>query len=287
MKFPLSINSIIIHTSSALLLGFSLPLLAQITVPGDFPECKIINPKTFDSLEEFSKIAGVPKSCFSHMINQHKKALLNQERRNYYDKAIAYEKSGKKRKAILNLNKYIDGNDFFIETEAYIRRGNLYRDLGNQENAIKDYKKADKILQQHLNGVYGNGHMEGISKENLIKVRTELLQLGVTLPDPNFSTAKILKSIAQIEIERALSLVNYNPQHIQDLYKQLETIQTQPYKGTVESMINNAAYEKIEDLKVEQSKLSKIYDPVHPEIMFINKKINQLEALISHNKNIL
>ncbi len=292
MKFTFSITSIIAHTSSILFLGFSIPLLAQISAPDDFHVCKIVNPKTFDSAENILKIVGVPKRCFGYILNQHQKAVLSQEKRNYYDKAIAYEKSGEKRKAILNLNKYIDDNDL-VNTEAYIRRANLYRDLGDKENAIKDYKVADKILQQELNGVFGNGHMEGISKERLDKVRTILSQLGVSLPEPNLTTADILKSIAKIEVEKAINSARLSPQHpmiqdfevkLEDLYKQFENTQPQPYKGTVKSLINNAAYQKMEDLKVQKSQLSKRYSPVHPEIVLISDRIKQLEALISKNR---
>ncbi len=292
MKFPFSITSIIAHTSSILFIGFSIPLLGQISVPDDYHECKIVNPKTFDSAENILKIAGVPKRCFGYILNQHLKAVLSQKKRNYYDKAIAYEKSGEKRKAILNLNKYIDDNDL-VNTEAYISRANLYRDLGDKKKAINDYKVADKILQQHLNGVFGNGYMEGISKERLDKVRAELSQLGESLPGPNLTTADILKSIAKIEVEKAINSARLSPQHpmiqyfkvkLEDLYKQFENTQPQPYKGTVKSLINNAAYRKMKNLKVQKSQLSKRYSPVHPEIVLIDDRIKQLEALISRNR---
>ena len=293
MKFSFSVPSIIAHTSSALLLGFSLPLVAQISVPDDFHECKIVNPKTFDSAENILKIADVPRSCFSFMIEQHKKAALSEERWKFYKKAMAYEKSGEKQKAISNLNKYIDGNDSFIGAEVYIHRGNLYRDLGNKENAINDYKAADKVLQQELNAVFGNGSMGSITKKELNKVRTELSQLGVSLPEPDLTTAKILNSIAEVEVERALNSVNYNPQHpviikfdaqLQDLYKQLETTQPQPLEGIEKVIISNAAYEKIGELKAARSQLTTMYNPVHPEIVLIDNQIIQLEALISKNR---
>ena len=205
---------------------------------------------------------------------------------------MAYEKSGDKQQAILNLNRYIDGNDF-LDTEAYIRRANLYRDLGDKENAIEDYKIAEKILQQHLNGVFGNGHMHGISKEKFAEVRTELSQLGVSLSEPDLTTANIVKSIAEIEVDRALNSARLSPQHpmiqdfdakLEDLYKQFENTQPQPYKGTVESLINNAAYQKINELKVQKLQLSKRYSPVHPEIALIDDRVKQLEALISRNR---
>ncbi len=292
MKFPFSITSIIAHTSSILFLGFSIPLLAQISAPDDFHVCKIVNPKTFDSAENILKIAGVPKNCFGYILNEHKKTVLSQERWEFYDKAIAYEKSGEKRKAILNLNKYIDDNDL-VHTEAYIRRANLYRDLGDKENAIEDYKIADKILQQHLNGVFGNGGMQPMYQERLDKVRTELSQLGVLLSEPDLTTADILKSIAEIEVEKAINSARLSPEHpmiqdfdvkLEDLYKRFENTQPQPYKGTVKSLINNAAYRKMEDLKAQKSQLSKRYSPVHPEIVLIGDRVKQLEALISRNR---
>lgn len=292
MKFRLSITSIIAHTSSILFLGFSIPLLGQITAPDDYHECKIVNPKTFDSAENILKIAGVPKRCFGYILNQHKKTVSAQERSKFYEKAIAYEKSGEKRKAILNLNKYIDDNDL-VHTEAYIRRANLYRDLGDKENAIENYKIAEIILQQHLNGVFGNGHMEGISKEKFAEVRTELSQLGVSLSEPDLTTAEILKSIAKIEVEKAINSARLSPQHpmiqdfevkLEDLYKQFENTQPQPYKGTVNSLINNAAYQKMNELKVQKVQLSKRYSPVHPEIVLIDDRVKQLEALISRNR---
>ncbi len=292
MKFKFSVPSLVAHTLSIVFLGFSLPLVAQISVPGNFPECKIINPKTFNSINEFSKIASVPKTCFTYMLNQHNKTMLGLEQMKYYDKAIAYEKAGEKQKAILNLNKYISGNDLSVDSDAYIKRGNLYRDLRDKENAIADYKTADKILQQRLNGVFGNGDMGDMNPTNqdtLNKVRTELSQLGVLLPEPNLTTANILKSIAEIEVNRALNLARYNPQHptiqhfdiqLQDLYKQLANSQPQPYKGTVESLITNAAYEKIESLEKERSELLKKFTQENPVIGSIDEQKKQLTLLI-------
>lgn len=294
MKFKFSVPSLVAHTLSIVFLGFSLPLVAQISVPGNFPECKIINPKTFNSINEFSKIASVPKTCFTYMLNQHKKTMLGLERMKYYEKAIAYEKSGEKQKAILNLNKYISDNDSFTNSDAYIKRGNLYRDLGDKENAIADYKTADKILQQRLNGFFGNGDMNPMNQNMLDKVRTELSQLGVLLPEPNLTTANILKSIAKMEVERSLNLSRYTSQNpviikfdtqLQDLYKQLANSQPQPYKGTVESLIINAASEKIEGLEKERSELIKKLTQENPLVGSIDEQKKQLTLLINtHSK---
>ncbi len=294
MKFTFSVPSLVAHTLSILLLGFSLPLVAQISVPGDFPECKIITPKTFNSMNEFSKIASVPKSCFAYMLDQHNKTMLSLERMKYYEKAIAYEKSGEKQKAILNLTKYINGNDSSIGSDTYIHRGNLYRDLGDKENAIADYKTADKILQQNLNGVFATGGMESTDEEMLNQVRNQLSQLDVSLPAPQLITRQTLYAIAKMEVDRALNLARYTPQNpvirkfdtqLQDLYKQLANSQPQPYKGTVENLISNAAYEKMEGLKKERMQLIKKFTSYHPVIVITDNQIKQLEVLISRNQD--
>ncbi|NJM18569.1 MAG: tetratricopeptide repeat protein [Richelia sp. SM1_7_0] len=209
----------------------------------------------------------------------------------YWNRARAYEKLDKKQKAISDLTQVISKSQNF--TEAYIHRANMYRDLGDKNNAINDYKIADKILQQQLNGVFGNGGMDSMYQEMLVQVRTELSQLGVSLPKPNLTTAKILNSIAEIEVERALNSVNYNPQHpvirkfdaqLQDLYKQLKSTQPQPDKRTEKSLINNAAYEKMGSLIKERSQLTTQFTSVHPAIVSIENQIEQLQALISKNR---
>jgi tetratricopeptide (TPR) repeat protein len=106
----------------------------------------------------------------------------------YWNRARAYEKLGEKQKAISDWTQVI--SESASSAEAYFFRGNMYRDLGNKESAISeaqrgyaiaDYKAADKILQQHLNGVFG-GAMAPETQEMFNKVRNELSQLGVSMP---------------------------------------------------------------------------------------------------------
>ena len=210
----------------------------------------------------------------------------------YYQRARAYEKLDEKQKAILDWTEYLR-DSAFADVKAYVDRGNLYRDLGDKENAINDYKVADEILQQYLNGVFGNGHMESINENLLDQVRTELSKLGVSLPAPQLTTANILRSIAKTEVERALNLAKFTPQNprIQDfdaqlqvLDKQLANTQPQPYEGTVESLISNAAYEKMEALKLKRSQVLKKVTLEAPPIALIDSQIKQLEALIRRNE---
>ena len=177
--------------------------------------------------------------------------------------------------------------------ETYIYRANLYRDLGDKENAIQGYKVADKILREDFNMVFAISGIDPMYQEMIDKVRTELSQLGVSVPEPDLATAKILKSIAEIEVERALNLAKFKPQNplirkfdaqLQDLYKQLENTQVQPDEEIEKGIIVTAAHIKIQRLKVMRSQLTKKFTATHPERIFINNQIEQLQALISRNK---
>ena len=333
MKLAFSIPSVLPHTSSILLLSFSLPLVAQVPASNNPDECKTPKPPQLNTAADFISMGLFQLECEKNSeaaISSYTQAIqLNPkveapyyERGNAYykignykaavadytevinkntgrvwsnlayrNRAKAYEKLGEKQKAISDWTQVISKSQNY--PEAYIRRANMYRDLGNKENAIQDYKVADKILQQKLNGVFGNGGMEPMSQEMLDKVRTELSQLGVSLPEPNLTTAKILKSIAEIEVERALNSVRLNPQHpvirkfdaqLQDLYKQLENTQPQPDKGTVKNLTNNTAYEKMGSLIKVRSQLTTKFTSSHPEIVSIENQIEQLQALISRNR---
>ncbi|MBW4598892.1 MAG: tetratricopeptide repeat protein [Calothrix sp. FI2-JRJ7] len=210
----------------------------------------------------------------------------------YSNRARAYEKLGEKQKAISDLTKLI-GNDSSINVDEYLSRARLYRDLGNKENAIADYKVANRILQQQLNGVFGNGHMDSEKQEILQEIRKEVSQMGVSLPAPDLTTRLTLQTIAKKEVELALESARFKPQHpiieqfdaqLKDLYKRLANAQPQPYKGTAQNLVSNAAYEKLEGLEKERAQLLKQFTPENPAIIFIDSQINQLKILIDNNK---
>jgi tetratricopeptide (TPR) repeat protein len=211
----------------------------------------------------------------------------------YWNRARAYEKLGEKQKAISDLNKLIAKDS--LNVDEYLLRAKLYKDLGEKEKAIADYKTADKILQQELNGVFGNGHMESNNQEKLDKIRSELSQIGVSLPVPQLKTRELLQSIPKLEVERAVELSRYSPQHpiiqkfdtqLQDLYQQLAIAQPQPYKGTVKAEVSNAAYAKLNGIEKERAQLIKQYTPDHPAIKLIDTQINELKILIDRNKHV-
>ncbi|BAZ13153.1 hypothetical protein NIES4071_49920 [Calothrix sp. NIES-4071] len=211
----------------------------------------------------------------------------------YWQRARAYDKLGEKQKAISDLNKLI-GNDS-INTDDYLLRARLYKDLGDKEKAIADYKAVDKILQQGLNGVFGNGLMDSHYEVMLNKARNELSQIGVSLPAPQLKTRELLQSIPKIEVERALNLAGFTPQNpviqqfdaqLQEKYKQLAISQPQPYKGTLKALVSNAAYEKLDGIEKERAQLIKQFTPDHPTIKSIDTQINELKILADRNKHV-
>lgn len=210
----------------------------------------------------------------------------------YWNRARAYEKLGEKQKAISDLTQVINGSSGpFVE--ANIFRANMYRDLGDKEKAIADYKAADKLLLQYLNGVFGTGPMDSPYEKMLDEVRKELSRLGLTLPPPQLATRSILQSIAKIEVERALNLARYTSDspvikkfdvQLQDLYQQLANTQPQPDKFVIQILITNAAVEKIDSLEKERTQLINKVTSNHPSIAIIDEQKKQLEALISRNR---
>jgi tetratricopeptide (TPR) repeat protein len=94
----------------------------------------------------------------------------------YWNRARAYEKLGEKQKAISDLTQLI--GDSSSNVDEYLLRGNLYKDLGNKESARADYKAAEKLLQEYLNGSFGSGFQEPRYQEMLEKVRNELSGLN-------------------------------------------------------------------------------------------------------------
>jgi tetratricopeptide (TPR) repeat protein len=334
MKFALSIPSLLAYASSILLLGFSIPLFAQIPASNASTECQTLKPPHLNTVEDFIGMGHFQEDCqkdslaavssFTQAIRLNPKAevpyyhranayytLGNYKasvadyteviRQNtgklgfssvaYSNRARTYEKLGEKQKAISDLNQVISESG--SSAEAYFFRGNMYRDLGNKQSAIADYKAAEKLFQQYLDGVFGTGPMDPENQKMLDKVRNELSHMGVSLTEPQITTGRILQSIAKIEVERALNLARFIPQaptiqhfdaQLQDLYKQLANTQPQVDKNVVKNLISNAAYEKMNALKIERSQLLIKFTPDTPMIRSIDTQTNELEALIRAKK---
>jgi tetratricopeptide (TPR) repeat protein len=219
MKFAFSIPSILAYASSILLLGFSMPLVAQIPDSNASADCQTLKPPQLNTVDDFIGMGHFQEDCqkdslaavssFTEAIRLNPKAeepyyhranayqnLGNYKaavadyteviRQNtgklgfssvaYWNRARAYEKLGEKQKAISDLTHLI--GDSSPNADDYLLRGNLYRDLGNKESAIADYKAAENILQQRLNGVFGSGFQTPENQGMLEKVRNELSRLN-------------------------------------------------------------------------------------------------------------
>jgi tetratricopeptide (TPR) repeat protein len=228
---------------------------------------------------------------FTEIINRNNTNRLSLTNAAYFQRSRAYAKLGEKQKAISDVTRSMGNSP---NADDYLFRGNLYRDLGNKESAVSDYKAADRILQESLNGVFATGLMDSRYEEMLTKVRNELSQLGVFLPAPQLITRQTLQAIAKMEVDRALNLARYSTQHpsivkfdaqLQDLYKQLANSQPQPDKTVADNLILNAAYEKMEGLEKERSELIKRVTSDHPAVGVIDEQKKQLALLIDvHGK---
>ena len=334
MKFAFSIPSLLAHASSILLLGFSIPLVAQIPFETAPTECQTPKPLSLNTVYDYLSMGHFQEDCqkdslvavssFTQAIRLNSKAeepyyhranayaaignykaavadyteVIRQNTGKlgfsspaYSNRARAYEKLGEKQKAISDLTQSISSP--YPSVDEYLLRGNLYRDLGDKKSAISDYKLAENILQQSLNGVFGTGMMDAGYREMLDKVRTELSQLDVSLPAPQLITRRTLEAISKMEVERALSLARFEPQapvigefdaQLQDLYKQLANSQPQSYKGTVENLISNAAFEKIAGLERERSELIKRVPLDNPAVRLIDEQKKQLTLLMNTSK---
>ncbi|MDZ7950548.1 tetratricopeptide repeat protein [Nostoc sp. DedQUE09] len=334
MKFAFPIPSLLAYASSILLLGFSIPLVAQIPDDNASTECQTLKPLHLNTVNDFIGMGHFQEDCqkdslaavssFTQAIRLNPKAeepyyhranayavignykaavadyteVIRQNtgkfgfsRPAYWNRARAYEKLGERQEAISDLTQLI--GDSSPNAEEYFFRGNMHRDLGNKASAIADYKAAEKLFQQYLNGVFGTGQMDSRNQNMLNQTRNELSRLGVNIAVPQITTGTILKSIAKIEVERALNLARFLPQHptiqhfdtqLQDLYKQLSSTQPQVDKSVLKNLITNAAHEKINDLKIERSQMLIKFNQQTPMVSLIDNQSNELEALIRRNR---
>ncbi|MBE8990121.1 tetratricopeptide repeat protein [Nostoc sp. LEGE 12450] len=219
MKFAFSIPSLLAYASSILLLGFSIPLVAQIPASNASTDCQTLKPPHLNTINDFIDMGHFQEDCqkdllaavssftqairlnpkaeepyyhranayaaignykaavadYTEVIRQNK-GRLGFSRPAYWNRARAYEKLGEKQKAVSDLTQLIGDSSFNVD--EYLLRGNLYDDLGNKESAKADYKAAEKLLQEYLNGSFGSGFQEPRYQDMLEKVRNELSGLN-------------------------------------------------------------------------------------------------------------
>ena len=147
MKFTVSIPSLIAHTSSILLLSFSIPLVAQITDPNNSPDCQVVIPQNPNSVEDFLKIGHYQNSCLKDpqaAVSSFTQAIeLNPNAEDpYYHRGNTYYDLGNYKAAVKDhthiINQNNTGKSSFRET-AYYQRARAYEKLGEKRKAISDW----------------------------------------------------------------------------------------------------------------------------------------------------
>lgn len=221
MKFTLSIPSVLAYASSILLLGFSIPLIAQIPASNASTECPTLKPPHLNTVNDFIGMGHFQEECqkdslaavsfftlairlnpkaeepyyhranayaaignykaavsdFTEVIRQNT-GKLGFSSAAYSNRARSYVKLGEKQKAISDLTQSISIDSPYTYVDEYLLRGNLYKNLGKKESAIADYKAAEKLLQEYLNGSFGSGLQEPRYEKMLENVRNELQQIA-------------------------------------------------------------------------------------------------------------
>lgn len=207
MKFTFSKPSLLAYTSFILLVGFSIPLVAQmpasivsyyyvsmghfqeesqkdsLAAVSSFTQAIRLNPKAeepyYHRANAYAAIGNYQAAVadYSEVIKQNT-GRVGFSSPAYWNRARAYEKLGEKHKAISDLNQSISSSSPYTYVEEYLLRGNLYKDLGNKESARADYKTAEKLLQEYLKGSYGSGFQDPRYQEMLENVRNELSKLN-------------------------------------------------------------------------------------------------------------
>jgi tetratricopeptide (TPR) repeat protein len=221
MKLAFSSSSLLAYTSSILLLGFSLPLVAQIPDEKPPTECQTLKPQSLNTVNDYLGMGHFQEDCrkdslaavsfftlairlnpkaeepyyhranayaaignykaavsdFTEVIRQNT-GKLGFSSAAYSNRARSYVKLGEKQKAISDLTQSISIDSPYTYVDEYLLRGNLYEDLGDKASARADYKAAEKLLQEYLNGSFGSGFQEPRYQEMLEKVRNKLSRLN-------------------------------------------------------------------------------------------------------------
>ena len=145
MKFPFSIPSVLAHTSSILLLSFSLPLVTPILASNNPDECKIPKPPHLNTVDDFIRMGLFQMGCEKDSqaaISSYTQAIkLNpQADAPYYVRANAYFKIGNYKAAVADYTEVININTGKSGSSngAYLNRARAYEKLGEKQKAISD-----------------------------------------------------------------------------------------------------------------------------------------------------
>ncbi|MEH1971239.1 tetratricopeptide repeat protein [Nostoc sp.] len=145
MKFVFSIPSLLAYASSIVLLGFSLPLLAQIPASNASTDCQTPMPPHLNTIDDFIGMGHFQEDCqkdslaavssFTQAIRLNPKA-----EEPYYHRANAYHALGNYKAAVVDYTEVIRQNTgrLGFSSPAYWNRARAYEKLGEKQKAISD-----------------------------------------------------------------------------------------------------------------------------------------------------
>ncbi|MFN6560543.1 MAG: tetratricopeptide repeat protein [Nostoc sp. ChiSLP01] len=204
MKFAFSKASLLAYASSILLLGFSLPLVAQIPASDASTECQTIMPKHLNTIDDFIGMGHFQEDCqkdslaavssFTQAIRLNPKAD-----KAYYHRANAYYALGNYQAAVADYSEVIRKNTgkFGFSSPAYWNRARAYEKLGEKYKAISDWTQvvSESPSSAEAYSFRGNMYRDLGNKQRAIadyKIAENLLQqylsgvFGSGLQDPMY-----------------------------------------------------------------------------------------------------
>ncbi len=169
MKLAFSRSSLLAYASSILLLGFSIPLVAQMPASNASTDCQTLKPLSLNTVYDYLGMGHFQEDCqkdslaavssFTQAIRLNPKA-----EEPYYHRANAYAAIGNYKAAVADYNEVIKQNTgrFGFSREAYWNRARAYEKLGEKQKAISDWTHL-------ISSSSGPGADEYLSRGNLYK----------------------------------------------------------------------------------------------------------------------
>jgi len=221
MKFAFSIPSLLAYASSILLLGFSIPLVAQIPASNASTDCQTLKPPHLNTVNDFIGMGHFQEDCqkdslaavssFTQAIRLNPKA-----EEPYYHRANAYYTLGNYKAAVADYTEVIRQNTgrLGFSSPAYWNRARAYEKLGEKQQAISDLNQVISESGSSAEAYFFRGNMYRNlgNKESAItdyKAAEKLLQqylngsFGSGLQDPQYQ--EMLK-----KVRNELSQLNYS-----------------------------------------------------------------------------
>ena len=145
MKFAFSIPSLLAYASSILLLGFSIPLVAQIPAFNAYTNCPSSKPLSLNTVYDYLGMGHFQEECQKDLlaaVSSFTQAIrLNPKAEEpYYHRANAYAAIGNYKAAVADFTEVIRQNTgkLGFSKPAYWNRARAYKKLGEKQKGISD-----------------------------------------------------------------------------------------------------------------------------------------------------